>query len=229
MPRRRKINTTRREVVKVAMQMFLEKGYYHTSIKNIGDELEMSSGHVMFYFPTKEHLLLELVGFLCNYQREMLQGAIEDGISSLTAMGTELLVMANIADKNDILKEFYMAAYTHPLTFEYIQKNDTDRSKMIYKEYCAEWSSEQFAETEILVSGLEYAMIAGPNDVPAISRVPGVLRAIMSLYNVPEEIKEETIRKVLAAEVVNEISKEIGQGFRQYIDDMMGQMIEELQ
>ena len=227
MPRRRKNNSTKIEVIKVAMNMFLEKGYYHTSIKNIGDELEMSSGHIMFYFPTKEHLLLELVSCLCNYQKMMIQDAMKEGISSLTAMGTELLVMANIADKNDILKEFYIAAYTHPLTLDYIQKNDTDRSKIIYKEYCINWSNEQFEEMEIMASGLEYSMNAGPSNFSAISRVPGVLRTIMGLYNVPEDIKEETIRKVLATEVVNEISKEIGQGFKKYIEEMTESLMEE--
>ncbi len=226
MARRRKINTTKREVVRVAMQMFLEKGYSHTSIKNIGDELEMSSGHVMFYFPTKEHLLLELVAYLCNYQRLMLDGEIEGGNSSLIAMGTELLVMANITDNNAILRDVYTAAYTHPLTLEYIQKNDAERSKMIYGEYCRGWTSEQFEEMENLVSGLEYVMIAGSN-VSAISKVPGVIRAIMSLYNVPEEIREETIRKVFAVDVVNRISKEIGQGFREYVNEMTERMIEE--
>ena len=224
---RRKSNITKKEIVRVAVKMFLEKGYSQTSIKNIGDKLDMSSGHIMFYFPTKEHLLLELVRLLCDFQREMLQGAIGIGNSLLTAMGTELLVMANIVDKNAVFKEFYIAAYTHPLTLEYIQGNDANRSKMIYGEYCVGWSEEQFLETEILVSGLEYAMLATPSNMSARSRVPGVMRVIMRLYNVPESVIEEVIKKVYTTESVNEISKEIGQGFRYYIDEMTELLIEE--
>ena len=54
---RRRVNTTKLEIVQTATKMFLEKGYTATSIKTIADALDMSTGHLTFYFPTKEHLL----------------------------------------------------------------------------------------------------------------------------------------------------------------------------
>lgn len=70
---RRRLNTTKFEIIQTATRMFLEKGYTATSIKAIANALDMSTGHLTFYFPTKEHLLAELVDLLCNFQWEQVR------------------------------------------------------------------------------------------------------------------------------------------------------------
>ena len=62
---RNKADTTKREILDVAMRMFLERGYSNTSIKAISDELDISTGNLTFHYPTKEHLLAKLAGLLC--------------------------------------------------------------------------------------------------------------------------------------------------------------------
>ena len=61
MAHKKRRNTTKLEIIQVASRLFLERGYSKTTIKAIADELDISSGHLMFYFPTKEHLLAVLV------------------------------------------------------------------------------------------------------------------------------------------------------------------------
>ena len=68
MAHKSRTNTTKLEIIQIASRMFLEKGYSKTTIKSISDELDISAGHLMFYFPTKEHLLLILVDLLCDFQ-----------------------------------------------------------------------------------------------------------------------------------------------------------------
>ena len=38
-------------------------------------------------------------------------------------------------------------------------KNDAERSKEVFKDYCPDWTDENFAEAEVLVSGIEYATL----------------------------------------------------------------------
>ena len=59
---------TRLEIIQVASRQFLEKGYSGTTVSAISKELEMSPGNLTFHFPTKEHLLAELVDLLCKFQ-----------------------------------------------------------------------------------------------------------------------------------------------------------------
>ena len=66
MARINKRELTRLEIIQVASECFLENGYSNTSIKTICKELDMSPGNVTFYFPTKEHLLAELVELMCG-------------------------------------------------------------------------------------------------------------------------------------------------------------------
>ena len=64
---------TKLEIVKESSRQFLEKGYTATSVLGISKALDMSPGNLTFYYPTKEHLLAELVEMLCKFQWKMMQ------------------------------------------------------------------------------------------------------------------------------------------------------------
>ena len=58
---------TKLEIVTEATKQFLEKGFSNTTVSSIAKELEMSTGNLTFHYPTKEHLLAELVDLLCKF------------------------------------------------------------------------------------------------------------------------------------------------------------------
>ena len=62
---------TKLEIIRVASRKFLEEGYSKTTIRGICNELGISPGHLMFYFPSKEHLLAEVVDLLCDFLRRL--------------------------------------------------------------------------------------------------------------------------------------------------------------
>ena len=228
MARSRKVNTTKNEIIQVATKMFLEKGYSNTSIKAIGDELGISSGHVMFYFPTKEHLLEVLVQMMCEYQWQILRENADGGKASLLGVCLELVVMCVIGEENEHLRDLYIAAYTNPLPLAYIRRNDAERAKMVYQEYCTDWSEEQFAEAEILSSGIEYAMYtAEPGQVSMEVRIRGALNSIMMIYNVPLNVRTDIIEQVLAMDYYK-IGRDICDGFVEYVETVNEQKIEEM-
>ena len=133
---RRRVNTTKLEIIQTATRMFLEKGYSATSIKAIAEQLDMSTGHLTFYFPTKDYLLAKLVDMLCSFQWAMVKRYVQEGESLLMAVCLELTAMAAICEENEVAKDFYLAAYTHPMTLEIIRKNDAQRAKLVFGEYC---------------------------------------------------------------------------------------------
>jgi AcrR family transcriptional regulator len=55
--RERKKRKTRETIVEVALDLFAEKGYEHTTIAEIADAAEISRRTVFAYFPTKEDIL----------------------------------------------------------------------------------------------------------------------------------------------------------------------------
>ena len=56
-----RVNTTKYEIIQLATKQILEKGYSATTPRAICEELELSTGNLTYYFPTKEHILAVLV------------------------------------------------------------------------------------------------------------------------------------------------------------------------
>ena len=225
---RRRVNTTKTEIIQVATKMFLERGFVNTTQKAISDELDISTGNLTYYFPTKEHILSVLVEMLCDFQWEMMEQETKEGKSSLLALCLELTAMAAICEESEIGKEFYLAAYTHPLTLDIIRKNDAEKAKRVFGEYCKSWADVNFREAETLVSGIEYAtMMTTESSAPLDVRIAGALNGIMLLYNVPESMRKTKIEKVLAMDY-RAIGKKILEEFIEYINATTENALEEL-
>jgi len=228
MAHRRKNNTTKLEIIQVASRLFLERGYSKTPIKAISDELDISTGHLMFYFPTKEHLLAVLVHMLCDFQWKMMQNKVEEGNTSVMALCLELMTMAAMCEDDEVAKDLYISAYTHPLTLEIIRKNDAQRAKMVFAEYCPEWEHHHFTEAEILVSGIEYTTLMTAGEPVALDiRIAGALNTILMTYHVPEEIRQMKIGKILAMDC-RELGKRVLNEFRDYVEETNEQAFEDL-
>ncbi len=208
---------TKIEIIGEATKQFLEKGYSNTTVSSIARELEMSPGNLTFHYPTKEHLLAELVGMLCGFQREIMEREANDGVSSVMAICLELTTMISAAEQDEIIKDFFISAYTSPMCLAIIRENDTNRAKKVFRDYRPDWTDEQFYEAEAIVSGIEYAalMTAG-NPIPIESRISNALNSILSIYGVPEEIREIKLQKVLTMEY-NLLGKRVLDGFKRNV------------
>lgn len=213
-----RVNTTKHEIIQTASRLFLENGYSATSPKTICDELGISTGNLTYYFPTKEHLLAELVKMLCSFQYEVMVKEADDGISEVLAVCLELATMVAASESDPVIKDFFISCYSNPLCLDIIRKNDTERAKKVFAEYRPDWSDEQFAEAEILVSGIEFAtFMTTDNVVDVETRVTGALDNILGIYGVPPEVRDIKIRKVFSTNYT-ELGKMVLAGFKEFVN-----------
>ncbi len=197
--------------------MFLEKGYTNTSAKAICDELGISTGNLTFHFATKENLLAVLVEMVCDFQWEVMEQAADEGKSSLLALCLELTAMAVVCEENEIGRDFYISAYTHPLTLEIIRKNDTKKAMRVFCEYCPDWEEINYREAEMLASGIKYAsLMTTESSAPLDARIAGALGGIMMMHNVPEDIRRRKIDKVLSMDY-RAVGREMLKDFVRYV------------
>ena len=49
---------------------FLEKGYKNSYVTTMAKTLHISIGNLIFWFPTKEHILAEMIKELCAFQAQ---------------------------------------------------------------------------------------------------------------------------------------------------------------
>lgn len=227
---RGRVNTIKYEIIQEATRLFLVNGYSATSPKMIADALDISTGNLTYYFPTKEHLLAVLVDKLCSFQGGLMQSMVEDeGKTPLLAICLELAAMASMCDQSEIAKDFLISAYASPMCLEIIRENDTHRSKFVYGQYCPDWNDQRYAEAEILVSGIEYATMMDTNDpVTLDARITGALNSILQIYNVPEDIRTTKIKKVLAMDFRGLGSQVLAQ-FKSFVEQSNEQVFHELQ
>ncbi|MBE6771579.1 MAG: TetR/AcrR family transcriptional regulator [Ruminococcaceae bacterium] len=213
-----KKENTRDKILRVSTRMFLENGYTPTTIQFVCSELGISKGNFTFHFHSKDDILAELVGILCKFQWKLMRNEADDGISNLLAICLELMSMAAACEESEVAKDFFVSTYQSPKCLEIIHNNDTARAKEVFAEYCPDWTDEQFREAEILVAGIEHATLnAIDKTVPLETRISGALNAIMTIYNVPEEIRRIKIEKVLAMDY-RSIGKRIFNEFKEYVE-----------
>ena len=192
---KRGLQSTKYEILQCATRLFLEKGYTDTYVTTIAKELQISTGNLTFWFPTKEHILAELVRELFAFQ----WGA-EEQRETLSDYLFELVLIASVCEVNPNIKDLILAVYTHPMSLGIIRESDTERAKRIFGEYCSEWTDADFVLAENVASGIEYSMLVTENaeNVTFEQRVTSALDTVMMLYKVPEDARKKLLKEVMA-------------------------------
>lgn len=226
---RRKIKTTKHDIVRCALNLFLERGFSATTAIHIADAVDISTGNLTYYFPTKEHLLAELVDMLCQFEWNMMEEEAKEGASSLLAVCLELVTIAAACEQDAVAKDFFLASYRNQMTMELIRKNDKQRAMDVFREFCPDWTEEQYESAETLVSGIEYAtLLTTEHSAPLETRIAAALEAILTIYQVPEQLRRQKIEKVLALDY-RKLSLRILAEFRAYVDHKTEQALIDLQ
>ncbi len=225
---RRERFQTRLEIIKLASEMFLTQGYTQASTMTMSKMLDISKGNFNYHFPTKEHLLAELTNHLCDYHLIVMESEIDEGRTSLLAYLLELSSMMAICEENEVAKDLYTSVYKHPMSLKLIRQSDTEKIKSIFAEYCPDWTDEDFALTENAVSGVEYASLMTENaeGVPLDKRIVKTLNVVMKAYNVPEDVRELKIQKVLGLDY-RRIGRQFIEGFTEYVEKINNEALNE--
>ena len=218
-------NVTKAEIIRTATHFFLEKGYSKTSPRIMCDELNISPGTLTYYFK-KEELLALIVEMLAEFQWQTFQNIVNDGETPITALCLELTAMAAMCDDDAVAKDLYLSAYTNEASLDVIRQNDMKRAKSIFAETCRGWTDEQFAEAEIIVSGIEYATLMVTKDSqPLATRIKGAMNSILALYGIPEERRNKKIDMALSMDY-HLYGKKILEDFKEYVHQRTDQLFD---
>ena len=218
---------TKEMIVQIASRLYLEKGFENTSNKEICDILQISPGNLTFHFPQREHVLTEFVKELCDFQWRMIEVLEQEDKSPLLALCIEIATMAAAAEEDEAIRDIYISSYTYQMPLAVIRENDTRKTQKIFSEFNPDWTDEQFRVMETLYSGIEYAIFssAGHDDLSLDMRVACGLDAALRLYNVPEDLRNQKIEKIIAMDY-RSLGKRILSDFKDYITAVNWQAVE---
>ncbi len=225
---RRRVLTTKYEIIQVASEFFMDVGYSNTSPKMIAEELGLSTGNITYYFQTKEHLLAVIVEMLCDFQWKLIELEAGRGVDSAASICLETMTVAVACDESESARDFFIAAFQSEICRNYLRRNHVERAKKIFAKQCDGWKDEQFHQAEILVMGLQYSAIV-PTDanISLKTRIAGALNQILSIYNLDEASRQSEIEKVLAWDCRG-ISKRVLQEFINYVKNTNEQTLQKI-
>ena len=228
MARTRKPSPMKAAIVKAASELFFEKGFSKTTSAELCKKIDIGTGNLTFYFPTKEHILSVLVQMMIDFQWKEMEAQTDEGKSSLLAYCLELTTLAAIGEEIPQMHEFLTAAYSHPTTLDLIRSNDVEKIKRVFAEYTEGWDDEKFIETETLISGIEYATLMHTEHTATLEhRIEGALNTIMMMFGVPEELRKAKIKKVLAMDY-RAIGRKVYEEFKEYVTESNENALDEV-
>ena len=228
MARTRKPSPMKAAIIKAASELFFEKGFSKTTSAELCKKIDIGTGNLTFYFPTKEHILSVLVQMMIDFQWKEMEAQTDEGKSSLLAYCLELTTLAAIGEEIPQMHEFLTAAYSHPTTLDLIRSNDVEKIKRVFAEYTEGWDDEKFTETETLISGIEYATLMHTEHTATLEhRIEGALNTIMMMFGVPEELRKAKIKKVLAMDY-RAIGRKVYEEFKEYVTESNENALDEV-
>ena len=225
---RKRITTTKYEIIQVASELFFEKGYSHTSPKLIAEELQMSPGNLTYYFPTKEHLLTVIVEMLIEFQRRLLKETSDRNITGVGSICIEMMTVAAACRESEIARDFFTASFQSEMSREYLRNSHVERAKQIFSQTCQDWTEEQFVRAEIIVMGIQWSTITtNDNIIPLQTRISDALKQILRLYNVDEATIDYEINRVLNIDC-RAIGKQVLSEFINYVEEHNQHTLDEM-
>ena len=162
--------------------------------------------------------MAQMVAELLDFQDLLIEQTVDEGKSSLLAYCLELTSIVAICEEDEPIRDFFTASYISPVTLSLIRENDTQKTKDVFGQFCPDWTDAQWAATENIVSGIEYATImTREEDTPLPMQIERTLNTIMLLYGVPPELRKAKIEKVLAMDY-RALGRRILAEFKEYIE-----------
>lgn len=195
---RRKSNLTKLEIMQVAMKMFLEKGFTNTSAKAISNELNISTGNLTFYYPTKEHILLELTKDITEFHTKCINKVSKEH-DDLFSYCWEISSQIMLCEENEQAKDLYLAIYSYPMTLYYVKDWTAEKNKKILGERLSDWTLERFRRVENVTCCIERSALTEPctENYTIEDKIRLILTCLLKIYDISFEEREKVINEIL--------------------------------
>ncbi len=196
---RRKSNLTKLEIMQVAMRMFIEKGFTNTSAKAISNELNISTGNLTFYYPTKEHILLELTKEITQFHTKSIDKIFKKEKNDLYSYCWEVTAQIVLCEENEQAKDIYLAIYSHPLTLQYVKDWTAGKNQKILGERLSDWTYERFRRVENVTCCIERSALTEPctESYTIEEKIRLILTCLLKIYDIGYEEREKAIKEIL--------------------------------
>ncbi len=198
----RKANTTKLEILQVAAKNFLENGFKDTSAKSICEELNISPGNLTFWFPTKEHILLELTKEITSFHTKYIGKISNEDYGDLYTYCWEVTAQITLCEDNPNIKDIYLAIYSHPMTLDFVKDWTAEKNLRILGERLSDWDIKRFRRAETVTCCIERSALTEPcsAEYTLEDKIRLTLTCLLKIYDIEKEEREKAIEEILKSD-----------------------------
>ena len=92
---------TKKKILTVCVQLFLEQGYKQTTISQIVEKAGVARGSFQNLFSTKDAILMELVGTMFSGQFGVAKNIVGDNMSPIYTYAVETAIQITLTELNE--------------------------------------------------------------------------------------------------------------------------------
>ncbi len=208
------------------MRMFLEKGFTNTSAKAISNELDISTGNLTFYFPTKEHMLLELTKEITAFHTKCID-KVEKENDDLFSYCWEVAAQIMLCEENEQAKDIYLAIYSHPMTLNFVKDWTAKKNQNILGDRLKEWTYERFRRVENVTCCIERSALTEScaENYTIEDKIRLILTCLLKIYDISFEEREKVINKILETDY-HKMGHDLLKQLTRYVENQNKQALE---
>lgn len=220
-------NTTKAEIVQTGIHLMLEKGYKNSTIKELSEILGISKGNITFYFPTKEHLLLELTNEVLEFHQKCIERVRSDGYTDLLAYCWEIAAQIVICEDYEKMRELYLEIYTHQMTMARVKYWTAEKNYKLLHPRLPDWTPEKFRIYENVACCIERSALTElcTAEYPLETKVVITLDSLLKLYDVEKETRMSMINQILDLNY-HKIGRTLHEEFITFVENVNRQALE---
>ncbi len=223
----RKTNTTKLEIIQVAARNFLEKGFHNTSAKSICHELDISPGNLTFWFPTKEHILLELTKEITSFHTKCIKKVEKNNHSDLFTYCWEVTAQITLCEDSPNIKDIYLAIYSHPKTLDFVKDWTAEKNLEVLGERLSDWDIKRFRRAETVTCCIERSALTEPctEEYSLEDKIRLTLTCLLKIYDIEKAERDKVIEEILATDY-KKIGHDLLKQLTKYVEKTNKEMLE---
>ncbi|MBR2953017.1 MAG: TetR/AcrR family transcriptional regulator [Clostridia bacterium] len=189
----------RKKVLVAATQLFIEKGYEQTTIKDISRLAGLPTNTVFYKMKTKEDILCALLNHFLDGVFDLANSyAKKYTDDEMLHYMVYVCLQLYMAETSEDMRNLYLNAYSLPKVSEAIRLRLTKEMQHILSSELPELESKDYYEIEIASSGIMRGYISVPCDMYFTAKVKSkrCVEMMMLIYRFKEEKIQQAIEFV---------------------------------
>lgn len=201
--RYQRMEQTRAQVLRYAVELFLEQGYQETTLDQIAERIDRTKGAVLRAYPDKESILYALVTHMFRVQFSTARSLLGEKADPLLVYCVETAMQLHICELGEPLRDLYTSAYTLPTTSDFIYRSTAQELRLIFGKYLPDAAQSDFYELDLVSGGVMRGLMARKCDMyfTIEKKITLFLQCALKIYDVPAQERETVIPQVLAMDL----------------------------